>query len=112
MGFHQFACMGGMTMLEIGLALLGVVFSVIGYLLRKKDEEQARQIALLFSKHDADALALQELRVQLAREHYQKSELDARFDKLEAAFRAGFSDLGVKFDRLSEALMERRERPL
>lgn len=93
-------------MLEIALTLLGAVFSVIGYLLRRKDEEQEQQIKLLFSKHDSNAQALQDLRVQIARDHYQKGELDVRFDKLEAAFRAGFSELGMKFDRLSEVLMK------
>ena len=91
--------------LEIALFVLGLVFSVIGWLLKSKDDSQANQIKLLFEKHDADAAALQDLRVQLAREHYQKNELDSRFDKLEAAFRAGFDDLGRKFDKLSDALM-------
>lgn len=97
-------------MLEIAMLVIGTVFSLVGWLLRNKDEAQARQISLLFTKHDEDARALQDLRVQLAREHYQKNELDARFDKLEAAFRAGFADLGQKFDRLSEALIEHRQR--
>lgn len=95
-------------MLEIGLFVVGLVFSVIGWLLKNKDDAQAHQISLLFVKHDADAQALQDLRVQLAREHYQKNELDARFDKLEAAFKAGFNDLGSKFDRLSEALLNHK----
>ena len=110
--------------IEIGLFLLGSIFSVIGYLLRQKDNEQGKQIqavkeesanrdakqdtqiALLFTKHDDDVAALQELRVQIARDHYQKEELDARFTRLEAAFQKGFDDLGKKFDRLSDALLQ------
>lgn len=110
--------------IEIGLFLLGSIFSVIGYLLRQKDNEQGKQIqavkeesanrdakqdtqiALLFTKHDADVAALQELRLQIARDHYQKEELDARFTRLEAAFQKGFDDLGKKFDRLSDALLQ------
>ena len=95
-------------MLEIAIFAMGVIFSVIGWFLRSKDEAQSSQIKLLFEKHDADAGALQDLRIQLAREHYQKNELDARFDKLEAAFRSGFDDLGRKFDKLSEALLDVR----
>lgn len=109
--------------LEIGLFLIGIVFSIIGYFLRQKDAEQGKlieqvradcsardakqdsNIALLFSKHDADVTALQELRLQIARDHYQKEELDARFSRLEAAFQRGFDDLGKKFDRLSDVLM-------
>lgn len=110
--------------IEIGLFLLGSIFSVIGYLLRQKDNEQGKQIqavkeesanrdakqdtqiALLFTKHDADVAALQELRLQIARDHYHKEELDARFTRLEAAFQKGFDDLGKKFDRLSDALLQ------
>lgn len=110
--------------LEIALFLLGLVFSIIGYFLRQKDAEQGKQIqqtkdecaardakqdaqiALLFSKHDADVSALQELRLQIAKDHYQKEELDARFSRLEAAFQKGFDDLGKKFDKLSDALLQ------
>lgn len=78
----------------------------IGWFLRNKDEFQAKQIALLFMKHDDDAKALQDLRIQIASNHYVKQELDARFDRLESAFKQGFADLGGKFDRLSERLLE------
>ncbi|MCG3177619.1 MAG: hypothetical protein MOGMAGMI_02593 [Candidatus Omnitrophica bacterium] len=109
---------------ELGLFLISIVFSIIGYFLRQKDAEQGKlieqvrtdcstrdakqdsNIALLFSKHDADVSALQDLRLQIARDHYQKEELDARFTRLEAAFQKGFDDLGKKFDRLSDALMQ------
>ena len=109
---------------ELGLFLISIVFSIIGYFLRQKDAEQGKlieqvrtdcstrdakqdsSIALLFSKHDADVSALQDLRLQIARDHYQKEELDARFTRLEAAFQKGFDDLGKKFDRLSDALMQ------
>ena len=93
-------------MLEVGLFVLGVVVALIGYLLRQKDAEQGSKIDLLFSKHDNDAAALQELRLQIARDHYQKEELDARFARLEAAFQKGFDDLGRKFDRLSDVLLQ------
>lgn len=85
------------------LALSGIV-AVLWWLLRQKDAAQARQIEQLFQKHDEDAKALQDLRVEIAKTHYVKDELDARFDRLETTFRDGFGNLGQKFDRLSEAL--------
>ncbi len=78
----------------------------LGWFLRSKDEFQAKQIALLFVKHDEDAKALQDLRIQIASNHYVKQELDSRFDKLEAAFSAGFKTLGEKFDRLADRLAQ------
>jgi len=87
---------------------LGVVTMIggIGWFLRSKDEFQAKQIALLFVKHDEDAKALQDLRIQIASNHYVKQELDSRFDKLEAAFKSGFNSLGDKFDRLADKLTQ------
>lgn len=63
----------------------------------------------LWAKHELDVRELQDLRERIAREHYVKQELDQKFDKLELAFTAGFRDLGQRFDKLSEALMARRE---
>lgn len=85
--------------------ILGLV-SVVMWFLRGKDEFQSKQIALLFTKHDEDAKALETLRLQIASNHYVKHELDMRFDKLEAAFNRGFSELGGKFDRLADRLLE------
>jgi Tfp pilus assembly protein PilO len=102
-----------MAAVDILLFAAGVIVMIIGWLLAKKDQTQGDEIAALkasvltlFGKHDIDVAALQELRLQIAREHYQKEELDERFNKLEAAFQRGFDDLGHKFDRLSEALLE------
>lgn len=86
------------------MLILSSLFAVLWWLLRQKDAAQAKQIDLLFQKHDEDAKALQELRVEIAKTHYVKDELDAKFERLEGAFRDGFSQLGQKFDRLSEAL--------
>lgn len=92
-------------MLELAIAIGSMIFSVIGYLLRRKDDEQAELIAKLFTKHDSNEAAIQAVRLQIASEHYHKNELDARFLRLEATFQKGFDDLGRKFDRLSEALV-------
>lgn len=89
---------------ELLTYVLGIAMAIIGWFLRSKDTEQAAQIRRLFEKHDEDAAALQELRVQLAAKHYERPELDAKFDRLDATFQAGFDKLGAKFDRLSDAL--------
>lgn len=90
---------------DLGMAGVLSMVAVIGWFLRQKDEQQAKSIALLFSKHDDDARALSDLRLEIAKEHYLKHELDARFLSLEATFKQGMSDLGSKFDRLSEILI-------
>lgn len=95
---------------ELIVGGLTLVFGTLGYFLKQKDAQQAHQIEMLFHKHDEDAKALQELRVQIAEGHYKKSELDAKFDKLEYAFKAGFDSLGYKFDKLSDVLVDHIKR--
>jgi len=87
------------------ITILGGCIVIIGYFLRQKDEVQAREIDLLFQKHDKDAAALIALQLEIAREHYVKRELDDRFSKLDATFREGFDSLGDKFDKLSHILV-------
>jgi len=89
----------------IYLAVSGIA-TVLWYLLRKRDEEQQQAIDLLFKKHDADAEALTKLKLEIASHHYVKSELDAKFDRLQDTFTNGFETLGNKFDKLSDALVE------
>lgn len=97
------------------LAILGVI-AVAWYLLRQKDARQQRdmeamqaytekQLTLLFVKHDEDVKRLADLELRIAQNHYAKTELDNRFEKLELSFREGFREIGGKFDRLSELLL-------
>ncbi len=90
---------------ELGLAGVFGMVAVIGWFLRQKDEQQAKAIALLFQKHDEDVDALSDLKERIAREHYVKGELDARFQRLEDAFKTGFHELGAKIDKLADAMM-------
>ena len=85
------------------------VFAVLWWLLRQKDAAQQKSIEILFKKHDDDARELQELKLQIAEGHYKKGELDAKFDRLESAFRDGLRDLGDKFDHLAGVLVDRRK---
>jgi hypothetical protein len=91
---------------EIALFIVGAVFTFIGFLLRQKDEKQEEQIKLLFSKHDEDAAGLEKLRLEIAKHHYIRPELDAKFDKLENSIVDGLDKLGMKFDKLGERLMK------
>lgn len=85
------------------VTLVGV--PLVGWLLSKKDEKQAQEIAILFRKHDDDAAALAALRVEIAKEHYLKHELDDRFRSLEQAIKESSATLGGKFDNLAETLV-------
>lgn len=86
--------------------ILSGLFSVVWYLLRKKDEQQEEQIRLLFLKHDEDVKRLQDLELDIAKKHYVKEELDRMFDKLEKAVKDGFDTLGKKFDNLGQAFTD------
>lgn len=88
--------------------VLSGIFTVVWFLLRQKDAAQAAQIALLFSKHDDDAQRLADLELKIAERHYQKAELDSKFERLEQSLRDGLGELGKKFDRLAEALISAR----
>ncbi len=91
---------------EVLAALLAALIAVVWALLKKKDSDQEAQIKLLFAKHDEDAKALQELRVQIAEKHYVKTELDSKFDKLELTIKESFKELSTEFRTLSAALLD------
>lgn len=95
---------------ELGLAGVMVMIGIIGFFLRQKDEAQGKQIAALWTKHDDDAKALAELKERIAREHYLKHELDARFESLERSFRDGMTSLGNKMDKLTDTLLNTLEK--
>lgn len=98
--------------------ILSTLLAVVAYLLRQKDLQQQQQltqlegdfeeqVALLWQKHDQDAKDLSELRLHIASQHYVKTELDARFDKMELAFQQGFNSIAAKLDKLNDNLVER-----
>ena len=101
------------AIVEIAIFILTGLFSVLWFLLRKKDEAQEQhicaqdhQIEILFTKHDQDADRLTELELKIAEKHYLKTELDTKFDKLENALREEFKSMGLKFDNLANALLK------
>lgn len=90
--------------------------TVIGYLLSSKDEKQQKELEeikrqheistkLLWEKHDADVSKLATLELQIASQHYNKLELDSKFDKMASEMKEGFASLGGKFDALTAALI-------
>lgn len=92
--------MSEIVMAEVGIFLLGGIFTVLWFLLRQKDAKQGDEIALLFKKHDEDAKRLQELELDIARRHYVKDELDSRFDRLENSIRESMRELGAEIRSL------------
>jgi len=87
----------------IDIALPAVV-GVVGWLLANKDAKQQEEIKLLFKKHDADTEALRLLELKVAQNHYERPELDRKFDKLELAIKDGFSELGSDLREMTRAL--------
>lgn len=85
--------------------LTAILIGLVGWLLSNKDAKQAEEIKILFKKHDDDAAALASLRIEIAKEHYLKHELDSRFQSLEQAIKESSHTLGMKFDHLAETLV-------
>ena len=115
--------MGTSEYVAIGLFMLGVIFSIISWLLQQKDKAQEEKITalakkhledmcqrdekitLLFLKHDTDEKALHDLALQIAKNHYERNELDRKFDRLDQTFKEGFTLLGDKLDKMNSALL-------
>jgi hypothetical protein len=87
-------------------ALTSILIGLVGWLLSNKDTKQGEEIKLLFKKHDDDAAALAALRIEIAKEHYLKHELDSRFQSLQDTFKDELRGLGNKFDHLTNVLIE------
>lgn len=90
----------------IGQLILSVLGVVVWYLLQQKDAQQAKDIATLWTKHDDDAQSLQDLRIQIAGRHYERSELDNKFDKLDSSITRGFENMALEFKQLSNTLIK------
>jgi hypothetical protein len=95
-----------MQVIELVMFAFGIVVSVLFWMLRTRDEARARAIRVLFEKHDSDVERLQELKLMIAGKHYERGELDVKFERLEDTFKEGFNGLGDRFDKLSAALID------
>jgi hypothetical protein len=102
---------------ELLIAGLGVVFTVLWYLLRQKDAKQGEEIAeirrqhkddidQLYKLHHKDVEKLAQLELEIAKNHYPKNELDKRFEQLDATIKYGFKSLGDDIREMTSALNE------
>ena len=112
------------TWVTIALFILSGIFTILWYLLRQKDETQARQLValdsqhrldmankqeqidLLFEKHDMDVEKLVLLDKVIAKNYYERKELDDRFIRLESTIKDGFKDLGVEIKEMTKAFRD------
>lgn len=88
------------TLVYVVISVFGLLFSIIGALLSRKDSAQGQQIDMLFKKHDEDELALQNFKIEVAKEHYSKDELNHRFDKIDRTM----DSMSLKLDRVLQAI--------
>ena len=93
------------SIVEIGLAVMAGLGTLLWYLLTQKDAKQEDAIKLLWQKHDIDAKELENLKLQIASQHYVKAELDQKFNQMDATMRNGFQILSGKVDELSKTLL-------
>lgn len=99
-----------MEMHELLQYVITGIFVVVWFLLRQKDAKQQKEfdeyrisqekiVTKLFELHDKDAKELQDLKLQIAANHYEAKTIDGKFEKLETTFKDGFKELGAKFDK-------------
>lgn len=96
-------------------ALIVLLIGIVGWFLRNKDEQQGRemasmrdhydkQVSALWLKHDDDAKRLEDTIRVMDREHYTKTELDTRFDKLEQTVVREIGSVSAKLDKLTDTV--------
>ena len=93
------------AVVEVVLAIATAFFGILGYLLQQKDAKQEEAIKLLWDKHDVDAKELELLKLQIASQHYVKSELDIKFDRMDNTMKEGFKSIGEEIKELSSTLL-------
>ncbi len=84
-----------MTELSMNLFLFGLslVFGVVGWLLAAKDKKQAAEIDKLFAMVKEESEKRAALQLYIAGKHYERHELDSKFDKLDSSIKDGFTNL-------------------
>lgn len=85
--------------------LISGALGLLWYLLVQKDVTQRDNIKQLTQVVDKQVQELHDLKLHVADSHYQKNELDYKFDKLETTFSSGFLSIGTKIDKLNEFVM-------
>lgn len=77
----------------IAMGVFGVVFSILGWLLANKDKKQAEEIDKLFALVKEENEKRSALQLYIAGKHYERHELDSKFDKLDTSIKEGFNGL-------------------
>ena len=98
---------------ELVIGGLTCLFVVLWWFYRQRDQESKNSIALLFKKHNKDVEQLNALKLTISSRHYERADLDVKFDKMEETFRTSFRDVGTdikdmgkEFDQLNNTLID------
>lgn len=101
---------------------IGVAFSIIGWLLANKDKKQSEEIKaesvarekgddeieknveLLFKLHHGVDKELAAFKLEIAKNHYPKHELDQRFAELNLSIKEGFGTLSLELKEMNKSL--------
>jgi hypothetical protein len=101
---------------------IGVAFSIIGWLLANKDKKQSEEIKAesVSRKEDDDAIEtnvdllfklyhelekdLSAFKLEIAKNHYPKHELDQRFAELNLSIKEGFGALSGELKEMNKSL--------
>jgi len=81
-----------MTSLVVDLVVFGLslIFGVVGWLLAAKDRKQAAEIDKLFVLIKDEAEKRTALQLYIAGKHYERHELDSKFERLDTTIKDGF----------------------
>jgi len=108
--------------------VLGLGFSIIGWLLSDKDRKQGVEIAELraalekereargvvegelYKLHNTDAQNLLRLELEIAKTHHTKDDLDRQLDALRSAFTDGFKSLGESIRQMMQDHVEQHHK--
>jgi hypothetical protein len=101
---------------------IGIAFSIIGWLLANKDKKQGeeltaettareksdadieRNVELLFKLLHGLDKELSEFKLEIAKNHYPKHELDQRFAELNLSIKEGFGTLSSELKEMNKSL--------
>jgi hypothetical protein len=84
------------------LAIVGIIVIPIGYLLARKDAQQAEFIKDLYEKHQQDAEKLADLNLKLVGQYYDRAAIDTLFINFKAY-------LNERFDRIEKAIESNKQ---
>lgn len=81
------------TFITLGLFVLGLIFSVIGWLLSNKDKKQAEEIKSLELEIVNLKLEHHNLQLHIAADHYKATTIDQKFNHIEMSIKEAFREV-------------------